>query len=144
MRQDLRYALRGFAKSPGFALTAVLVLALGIGANTAIFGVVNAVLVRPLPYNHPERLISISETRKGGPSMNVAGPNFRDWRDQATVFQGFAAYGDGLDDVSGGIEPERVMRPPFPAVSSVRWARNRSWDERFRATKSAPAAFKRP
>ena len=108
MRQDLRYALRAFAKSPGFALTAVLVLALGIGANTAIFGVVNAVLIRPLPYSHPERLISISETRKGGPSMNVAGPNFRDWRDRATDFQGFAAYQNGLDDVSGGIEPERV------------------------------------
>ncbi len=109
MRQDLRFALRGFAKSPGFSLTAVLVLALGIGANTAIFGVLNAVLIRPLPYNHPERLVSISETRKGGRSMNVAGPNFRDWRDQATAFQGFAAYGAGLDDVSGGIEPERVM-----------------------------------
>ncbi len=109
MRQDLRFALRAFAKSPGFSLTAVLVLALGIGANTAIFGVVNAVLIRPLPYSRPERLLSISETRKGGPSMNVAGPNFRDWRDQATAFQGFAAYGAGQGDISGGIEPERIV-----------------------------------
>jgi len=76
MFADVRYSLRTFLRTPGFAIVTILVLALGIGANTAIFSVVNAALIRPLPYDHPERLVSLAETRRGGHSMNVAGPNF--------------------------------------------------------------------
>ncbi len=108
MFQDIRYALRGFGRAPGFALTAMAVLALGIGANTAIFSVVNAVLIRPLPYEHAERLVTIWETRRGGNPMHVSGPNFRDWREQTTTMAGMAAFGSGPMDVSGAMEPDRV------------------------------------
>lgn len=108
MFADIRYALRTFVRSPGFVIVTILVLALGIGANTAIFGVVNAVLIRPLPYDHPERLYSLAEARYGGHSMQVAGPNFRDWRDRAGLFDSMAAYWSGPSSVAGSREPERI------------------------------------
>src|SRR5688572_24746418 len=82
--QDLRYALRTLWKSPGFAVVAILALGLGIGANTAIFSVVNAVLLRPLPLPDPDRLVLVEETNfgKGWPRFAVAPPNFVDWREQ--------------------------------------------------------------
>lgn len=109
MFADVRYSLRTFLKTPGFAIVTILVLALGIGANTAIFSVVNAALIRPLPYDHPERLVSLAETRRGGHSMNVAGPNFRDWRDRADSFEAMTAYGEGPASIAGGSEPERLQ-----------------------------------
>jgi putative ABC transport system permease protein len=109
MIQDIRYALRTFVQAPGFAVVTILVLALGIGANTAIFSVVNSALIRPLPYDHSERLVSLAETRKGGHSMHVAGPNFRDWRTRADAFEGLAAYYSGAFGISGGKEPERIQ-----------------------------------
>jgi putative ABC transport system permease protein len=91
--QDLRYSLRGMRKAPGFFLIAVLTLALGIGANTAIFSIVNAVLIRPLPYDHPEQLVSILESnpRRGLPITAVSPANFVDWQHQATSFSSMAA-----------------------------------------------------
>src|SRR5918992_5749049 len=92
--QDLRYAVRMLAKRPGFALVAVLALALGIGANTAIFSVVNAVLLRPLPYLEAERLLVVwenHEARNGPETEWTSPPNFADWRDQNSVFDGVAA-----------------------------------------------------
>ena len=78
--QDIRYALRVIAKSPGFSVLAVLAFALGIGANTAIFSVVNAVLLRPLPYPDSDRLILLRESTLGFPSGSVSYPNYLDWR----------------------------------------------------------------
>ena len=92
--QDLRYGFRQMRKSPGFALIAVLTLALGIGANTAVFSVVDTVLLRPLPYDHPERLALISETESVAPNdeLGVAAQEYLDYRDQNRSFSALAAF----------------------------------------------------
>src|SRR5712691_2416581 len=101
MLADLRYAARLLLKNPGFTLIATLVLALGIGANTAIFSVVDAVLLRPLPYADQERIVSISNRwRTTGLPGQVSAPDFHDWHDQARSFDGMAAYVGGQNSVS--------------------------------------------
>src|SRR5262245_61762068 len=92
--QDARYGARMLFKNPGFTLTAILTLALGIGANTAIFSVVNAVLLRPLPYNDPQRLVAVYETdtRKQELRSTFSYPNFFDLRSQGSSFEQVASY----------------------------------------------------
>jgi len=96
--QDLRYALRQLRKSPGFTLMAVLTLALGIGATTAVFSLVDTVLLHPLPFAQPERLVALNtleQQHPGGPAdvpADTSYPNFFDWRDRAHSFQGMASY----------------------------------------------------
>ena len=91
LRGDLIYAARMLRKNPGFAAAAVITLALGIGANTAIFSVCNAVLFKPLPYAEPDRLVMLSERQREGTLGNVAPANFVDWRDESRSFSGMAA-----------------------------------------------------
>jgi putative ABC transport system permease protein len=108
--QDIRYGLRMLAKNPGFTAVAVLTLALGIGANTAIFTVVNAVILRPPPFPNPEQLVTVFERdlKKGYDQNAPAGANYLDWRAQNNVFSQMAAYGGGQVNVTGDQRPERV------------------------------------
>jgi putative ABC transport system permease protein len=91
-RQDVRFSLRTLRKNPAFAALAVLTLALGIGANTAVFSVVNSTLLQPLPYPEPDRLVTVWELNERGQEISVAGPNFQDWRDLSGSFEAIAAY----------------------------------------------------
>lgn len=95
--QDVRYAARALAWSPGFTAVAALTLALGVGANSAIFSIINAVMLRPLPYAHPERLIRIYESNpeRGWPQFSASHPNFLDWRTQARSWVALAATSSG-------------------------------------------------
>jgi putative ABC transport system permease protein len=106
--RDLRYGARVLLKSPGFTLVAVLALALGIGANSAIFSVVNAVLLRPLPYSEPDRLVRVGGTSKTELIGTFSPPDFFDWRARNTVFEGMAAYDASSPSLTGGGEPERL------------------------------------
>jgi putative ABC transport system permease protein len=106
---DLRFAFRQLRKSPAFTVVAVLTLALGIGANSAIFSVVNHVLLRPLPYPQPERLVSLGETT-GGTSTSIALPDYLDWRKDSKSFEHLAISRLESRNLSGvgGREPERI------------------------------------
>src|ERR1700730_473552 len=108
--QDLRYALRMLRKNPGFTAVAVLALTLGIGANTAIFSVVNSVLLRPLPYSDPGRLVHLWETsaRKARNEIPASYPNFADWRNQNHTFEQVAAYSEWTFNLTGRGEPQRI------------------------------------
>src|SRR6266480_4633468 len=107
---DLKFALRQLRKSPGFTFVAVLTLALGIGANTAIFSIVNAVLLRPLPYPNADRIMVLNESSGRGQDFSVALPDYFDWRNDNTVFEHLAATHKESRNLSGvpGRDPERV------------------------------------
>jgi putative ABC transport system permease protein len=106
--QDLRYGIRMLLKTPGYTLIAVATLALGIGANTAIFSVVNAVLLRPLPYPESGRLVWLSERGTNFPTMSIAYPNFIDYRAQQTVFEKMGVYNWTSYNLTGRGEPRRL------------------------------------
>ncbi|MBA3881801.1 MAG: ABC transporter permease [Chthoniobacterales bacterium] len=103
---DLRFTLRLLAKSPAFTAVAVLTLALGIGANTAIYSVVHSVLLRALPYPQADRLVALSETRPGGDD-SIAYPNYRDWRAAQHTMEDVAVYRRDDFNLTGNGEPER-------------------------------------
>jgi len=91
--RDIRYAFRNFVKRPGFTAIAVITLALGIGANTSIFSLVNTVLLRPLPVPHPEQLIEVYGTFHNGADYTIQSYlNYKDYRDRNDVFSGLMAY----------------------------------------------------
>ena len=111
--QDLRYGLRTMARAPGFTAVAILTLALGIGSNTAIFSVANAVLLRPLPFYEPDRLMQVWHTPPqasfpGIPTFAVSPANFLDWRSQNQTFEDMAAYGFGRYTLTGTGHPEAI------------------------------------
>jgi putative ABC transport system permease protein len=109
--QDIRHGFRTLVKNPGFTCIAVLTLALGIGANTAIFSVVNGLLLRPLPYDHPEQLVTLWEHNLPRDDRRnvVSIGNFLEWRRRAKSFSAIAAYSDWSFNLTGSGEPERVM-----------------------------------
>jgi len=109
LAQDVRYAARMLRKSPLFSGIAILTIALGIGANTAVFSIVNGVLLSPLPYREPERLVKIWETLPGLSEATVSYPDSRDWQERARVFDGVAVYSPYSNKtLTGGDVPERV------------------------------------
>ncbi|HEX4604102.1 MAG TPA: ABC transporter permease [Candidatus Angelobacter sp.] len=108
LRQDLSYTLRSLRKTPGFTLVAVLTLALGIGANTAIFSVVDAVILAPLPYNHPEQLVLVWQTNPQGRNISPSYPDFQDWQHNTHSFQDMAAIGWQSRDLTGPGSPEHL------------------------------------
>jgi putative ABC transport system permease protein len=109
--QDLGYALRVLRRSPGFALLCIGIMAVGIGANTAVFSVVNAVLLKPLPYRDPSRIVTLSNVVKRSVALNalakqISVPDFQDWHDQSTVFDAMAYYGTRRVSVTVGTSAE--------------------------------------
>ncbi|HEV7990889.1 MAG TPA: ABC transporter permease, partial [Gemmatimonadaceae bacterium] len=109
MMADLRYALRALARSPGFTLAVVLTLALGIGANSAIFSVVYGVLLRPLPYAAPERLVNLYGRYPQFGRTSTSLPDFQDWRAGTHSFEQLAGRHSGAFVLTGEGEPERVI-----------------------------------
>ena len=159
--QDLRFALRTLAHSPGFTATAILTLALGIGANTAIFSVVDGVVLKPLPYPQPDRLVLLWQSRPHTPQLDISIPDFLDWQRASRLFAGMAAmdwrsydltgpgaaaHVDGMQVSSGffktlGIHP--VLGRDFSAADDREHAApavmisDRLWRERFAASPQA-------
>jgi putative ABC transport system permease protein len=110
LTKDIRYAIRSLIRYPAFTLIAVVTLALGIGANTAIFSVVNALLLRSLPFTEPDKLMQVWEISiKQDKRRSVSYPNFADWRDQNQSFQQMAAYSDRTFNLTDEAEPERIQ-----------------------------------
>jgi hypothetical protein len=107
--RDIQYAARTLRKAPGFAALAILTLALGIGANSALFSVINAVLLRPLPYREADRLVFLTEWSEQVPEMSFSVANFKDLRDQSRVFESLvASNGTSFILTGAGGEPERL------------------------------------
>jgi predicted permease len=106
--QDLKHSLRAFRQSPGFTFAAVLALALGIGTNTAIFSVVNSVLLKPAPFPDPDRLVLFENTSPQGSGTGASPAKFQHWREQTTVVQDVAAFATGVVNLTGGAYPEQL------------------------------------
>ncbi len=106
--QDIRYGIRMLLKTPAVTLIVILALALGIGANTAIFSVVNAVLLRPLPYDQSDQLVFVNERNPAIDEMSISYPNFTDWRNQNQVFEKIGVYNRSSYNLTGWGDPERI------------------------------------
>ena len=147
LRQDLRFAMRMLRKSPGFTAVAVLTLALGIGANTAIFSVVYGILLQPLPYKNPSRLIVLNETTPMVGMVSVSYPNFLDWRAQSREFSQFAAiYSVGFNFAGVGIsQPENIggeaVSPNFLSMLGVHPFLGRDFEASEEKSGTAPVVL---
>ena len=114
--QDLRYAIRSLEKARGFALVAAVTLAVGIGANTAIFSIIDTILLRPLPYRNPSQLVRLNETESAPGRYPFAGPDFVDWKAQNGTFQDMTLFAWPHDmNLSADARPEHVLALPTAA-----------------------------
>ena len=147
---DLRFAVRVLLRSPGFTAVAVVVLALGIGANTAVFSVINAVLLRPLPYPGSDRLVGIQESTVNVPRASVSLPNYLDWREAQKTFTDLAAtrretFNVSYGPLGGGASPERLraldVSANYLTVLGVAPALGRNFSEAEDTPGGPPAAL---
>src|SRR5216683_518198 len=143
--QDVRYSLRVLGKNPSFAAIAILTLALGIGTNTALFSVVNGVLLRPLPYPQPDRIVAISEKTASFERSSISYPNFLDWQRANSTFSSIAAYRSDDFSMTGSGEPERVrigmVSAGFFEILGVTPARGRLFTPEEDRLGTAPVAI---
>src|SRR5271156_2844251 len=111
MLRNLRYSLRVLRKNPGFALAAVLTMMLGIGASVVMFAALNAVMLRPLPFRDPDRIVQIWETKRQLKSdrITVAFPNYENWRDENHAFDGMAFITGATYKLTGRGEPKKIQ-----------------------------------
>jgi hypothetical protein len=137
--QDLRYSARVLGRAPGFSAVVIGTLALAIGATSGIFSVVNAVLLRSLPFSEPDRLVMVYETI-GGPA-GFSAPDFVAMEQRARSFTGMAAFRNKEFELSGVDQPERVTAARASAASSVSSACHPRWAAHTRATKKTPASL---
>ncbi|HSE34210.1 MAG TPA: ABC transporter permease [Pyrinomonadaceae bacterium] len=142
MIKDFRHGIRSLLKHRGFTAVAVITLGLGIGASTLMFSVVNAVLLRPLPYPNPDRLVSLSQSSLEEPDLAVSYPDFLDWRSQNSVFEDMAARLPTGGVIQGANEPERVIgrlvTPSFFSTLGVQPLFGRSFTEAENTPGAAP------
>jgi len=140
--KDIRFGLRTLAKTPGTTLAALIALALGIGANSAIFSVVSGVLLRPLPYPEPDRLMSLmnNNPQAGLPRFPLSIPDFEDYRRQTRSFEGLTAYMTGRFNLTGGDRPEAIQGAAVTAGFFHSCAGSRSSDRPSVPRTSARAA----
>ena len=131
--QDLRFAARSLRRQPGFAATAILTLALGIGATTAIFSVVNAVVLRPLPYPHADRVVAVTTfwTRTGVRGSTMSAPDFHDICERSRSFAHLASYWGGETSVS--VNDTADYATPFRVTAGFFGTLGLAWAFRFRA-----------
>ena len=121
MFNDFRFALRQLCKNPGFTIVAVLTLALGIGANAALFSVVNAVLLNPLPYPQPEQLVSLHQSKPNFPTGSISYPNFRDWQKENRTFSAWRLGAHSAPIWSALARPSRWTGGGSRRISSGAW-----------------------
>jgi putative ABC transport system permease protein len=143
--QDFRYAARVLGKNPGVTAIMVFTLALAIGATTAIFSVVNGVLLSPLPYSGADRIMAVSEVNSDGRPSRLADPNFDDFRDQSHSFQSIAKYAVDTVSVSGASQPTRTtvaaVTPQFLTVFGVTPIVGRDFTASDDKKRAAPVAL---
>src|SRR3954464_10828904 len=108
LRQDLSYTVRMLRRAPGFAITAMVIVALGIGATTAAYSVTDFVLLRPLPFPEPHRLVKLWERTKGYGHMELSAANYRDWKQGSTVYESLGLYHSAAGNLVGPTEPIRL------------------------------------
>jgi putative ABC transport system permease protein len=143
---DLKFAFRSLRKNPGFTLLAVLVMALGIGANTAVFSVVNAVLLKPLAYSNPDRIVTLSSLwRKSGSHGPVSAPDFHDWHNQSTALAAMAYYANDETSVTAGSSAEygnvATVTPEFFTVFEIEPAMGRTFTPEEQKAGSSPVVL---
>ncbi len=140
--QDTCFGWRVLTRTPAFTVTAVIVLALGIGMNTAMFSAVKAVLLSALPYPEPERMIEVRQTARDGHLMNVSGLDFRDWRAQSRTVEYMAAYGEDSVTISGRFPARRermaAVGKSFFEVAATRAAFGRTFSAEDQKPGGAP------
>jgi len=131
LSSDLRYAARTLRKSPGFTTIAILTLAIGIGANTGIFSFVDGLLLKPLPYEHGDRIVRVLEKPPRGERNGISTLNFLDWQKDNTVFDFHSAQAGGAVTMTGGTEPTQLrgarVSPDYFKIFGIKAARGRTF-----------------